>query len=460
MSSRRILFPVSRSDHAGDFPAGSAENGASRKGGTSMEPLPDQLGPRLRALRVHKGLSLTTLARRIYYTKGYLSRVETGRQTPSPEFVRRYEAELGVTGGLVVPREEAGPTTAPEVVGGGEEVWVMTMTPSGSAFTSVGRREALLGGAALLAGMVSVRHSGASGGDQVRQHRLLFDTTRELGQTTSPSVVLPMLVGQAQALRRLSGRTSARQAGELALLAARTAEFAGWMAQEDGDDRAALWWTDRAVEVARAAGDEYVASYALVRRALITLNHGDFATTIELARQARSRPGIPARVRGLAAQREAQGHALAGDYDTCMRALDEAGSLLRDRGAEQPDGPVIGTSHVSDPVAVVTGWCLHDLGRPRQAAEILDREVARIPASAVRARTRFGARRALAHAASGELEHACDLAREIIGNLAHVESATIRADMVKLARTLRRWHGNEHVRALDPALTAALSIAG
>ena len=425
-----------------------------------MVSLPDELGPRLRALRLHNGLSLTAFARRIYYTKGYLSRVETGRQTPSPEFVRRCEAELGVAGGLAAASEETGRTAAPDVVaGGGEEVWVMTMTPSGSAFTAVGRREALLGGAALLAGVASARRPATDPGDQVHHHRLLFDTTRELGQSTSPSVVLPMLVGQAQALRRLSRRTSARQATELAVLAARTAEFAGWMAQEDGDDRTALWWTDRAVEVADAAGDDYVASYALVRRALITLNQGDFATTIELARQARTRPGIPARIRGLAAQREAQGHALAGDYDACMRALDEAGRLLRDQRT-QPDGPVIGTSHVSDPVAVVTGWCLHDLGRPRQAAEILDREVARIPASAIRARTRFGARRALAHAASGELEHACDLAHEIIDNLEHVHSATILAEMGKLARTLRRWHGNEHVRALDPALTAALSFAG
>ncbi len=33
------------------------------------------------------------------------------------------------------------------------------------------------------------------------------------------------------------------------LLRARYAEYAGWMWQESGNDGAALWWTDKAVEM-------------------------------------------------------------------------------------------------------------------------------------------------------------------------------------------------------------------
>jgi hypothetical protein len=429
-----------------------------------MDYSPEELGPRLRAMRMAKGLSLTAFASRIFYTKGYLSKVETGLQTPSPDFIRRCDVELGANGALAdlgAEPERATASAARSTGDGGEETWVMTMTPGGSSFTPIGRREALVGGVALLAGATLSRWPAAvaNPGDQLGQHRVLFDATRELGQTAAPAAILPMLVGQAQALRALSRQLSGRVTNELAVLAARTAEFAGWMAQEDGDDHAALWWIDRAIEVARVTGDDHVASYALVRRALITLNQGDAATTVALARQAQSRPGTPARIRGLAAQREAQGHAIAGDYDECMRALDRAGGLLRDRQADQPAGPVIGTSHVADSVSVVTGWCLHDLGRPREAAEILDHQLARIPVSAVRASTRFGARRALAYAASGELEHACFLAREVIENLAHIQSATILEDVRKLAKTLRRWPANEHVRAIEPALTATLSLA-
>jgi hypothetical protein len=430
-----------------------------------MTSLPESFGPRLRALRTAKGLSLSEFARRLYYSKGHLSRIETGVQAPSLELVRRCDAELDAKGTLVAMMSRRTPANPPETPSGSvaEEVWIMAMTPDGgSSFTPVGRRDVLLGGAAMLAGLTvpGARLTPANVDEQLLHHRRLFDATRELGQISPPATVLPMLVGQAQALRALSTQVSGRASVHVATLAARTAEFAGWMAQEAGDNDAATWWTAKAVQVATAVGDDHMASYALVRRALITLYQGNAAATIALAQQAQSRKDTPPRILGLAAQREAQGHALAGDHDACMRALDRAGRLLRDSRADQPAGPVIGTKHVQDPVAIVTGWCLYDLGRPVAAAATLDREVAHIPASAIRARTRFGARQALAHAAAGELEHACELARAIVGQTGQVGSATILTDVRRLATTLRRWHTHPEVRALDPAITLALTRTG
>jgi hypothetical protein len=333
------------------------------------------------------------------------------------------------------------------------------MAPDGgSSFTAVGRREMLLGGAALLArlgGGVAARPSAEHAGEHLEHHRRLFDAARRLGQVAPPTTVLPMLVGQAQALRTLAGEARGRDAVAVAALSARTAEFAGWMAQESGDDDAAEWWTGRAVRVAAEVGDPHTASYALVRRALITLYQGDAAATVAYAERAQMMPGTPARILGLAAQREAQGHALAGDYDSCMRALDRAAFNLAAAAGEAPGEPVIGTTHITDPVAVVTGWCLFDLGKPREAAAVLDREVARIPVSAVRSRLRFGVRQALAHATAGELEVACGLAETMIAQAAAIGSATILADLRKLAATLRRWHTHPAVRALGPAFNAA-----
>jgi hypothetical protein len=341
-----------------------------------------------------------------------------------------------------------------------EEVWMMTMTPGGgSSFTPLGRREVLVGGAVILAGLglpAVVRPPAGDASEQLHHHRRLFEAARGLGQVAAPTTMLPMLVGQAQALRALTTGASGRTRTDLALLSARTAEFAGWMAQEAGDVVTAAWWTDKAVQVATAAGDPHTASYAMVRRALITLYQNDGAATVELARRAQSTPGTPRRILGLAAQREAQGHAVAGDYDACMRALDVAARQLAAAQAEAQDGPVIGTSHVPDPVAVVTGWCLYDLGRPAEAAVVLDHEVGRIPSTAIRARTRFGVRQALAHAASGELDRSCELARTVLDDASTVDSATIRADVRRLATTLRRWESHAAVRALEPALTAVL----
>lgn len=422
----------------------------------------DAFGPRLRALRVAKGLSLSAFARQLFYSKGHVSRVETGTQAPSAEFARRCDAALDADGELaaLVPAVEPDSPVAVDHDHDDDGAWMMIMTPDGgSSFDKIGRRDVLLGGAAMLAVGATGRGpapatGAAAGAENLLLYRRMLEAARDLGQVAAPERVLPIVVGQAHALRTLARDVRGREAADVAKLSARTAEYAGWMAQESGDVAAAAWWTERAVLVATEAGDPHTAAYALVRRALITMYQGDHRATIDYASRAQADSGTDPRILGLAAQREAQGHALAGDHTACMKALDRAARQLR--AAEAPNGPVIGTSHVPDPVAVVTGWCLYDLGRPKEAAAVLDREVARIPADAVRARTRFGVRQTLAHAATGDLERACALAESMISQAAGLGSATIRTDIRKLATSLRRWSSHPAVRALEPAFGAAL----
>nr|WP_329167652.1 hypothetical protein [Streptomyces sp. NBC_01267] len=121
--------------------------------------------------------------------------------------------------------------------------------------------------------------------------------------------------------------------------------------------------------------------------------------------------------------------------------------------------PVLGTTHVSNPAAMTTGWCLHDLGRPKAAAEVLDRECRLLPPHALRTRTRYGFRRSLAHAASGEVVHACTIARDLLGVMPAVPSATVNSDVRRLARELSRFRSSRAVRDLQPALARVLAPA-
>jgi transcriptional regulator with XRE-family HTH domain len=432
------------------------------EGGPLMAITPEPFGPRLRALRVEKGLSLSEFARRLYYSKGHVSRIETGAAQPSVEFARRCDTELDADGELaaLVCDTRSAQATGPEPDRDDDEVWIMTMAPDGtSSLMPLGRRDVLVCGAASLvglAGRAAAPPTRVTKGAHLDYHVRLLATARELGQVSPPEVVLPMLTGQAQALRLLARESRGEDARTVARLASRTAEFAGWMAQESGDNQLAMWWTRRAARVAVAVGDAHTAMYALVRQALVTLYEGNAAETVALAQRAQATPGTPHRILGLAAQREAQGHALAGNHTDCLRALDVARSHLAAAAVEQSSMPVIGTSHVPDPVAAVTGWCLYDLGRPAAAAAMLDTETARIAPTAVRARLRFGIRQALAHAAAGEVDHACTLAQGLLGQSAVIGSATLRADLRRLAATLRRFPSSPAVRALSPALAAVL----
>ncbi|MGH3870437.1 MAG: helix-turn-helix domain-containing protein [Pseudonocardiaceae bacterium] len=417
-------------------------------------------GPELRRVRLSASLSVTRLAGLLHYSKGHLSKIETGHQRPSPELARRCDALLGAQGGLaaLVPAQPAGSEAPARQAIDVNEVWSMNVAPDGTSWCRLmDRRQVLATGAASVLGFgfstrdVSAAAQQAASLDGLRA---LFDQFRRLGQTTSPAVVLPALIAQTQMVQGIAARSDARRQGPVLTLAARYAEYAGWMCQETGNDEAALWWTDRAVQLAAAGGDHDLASYALVRRALMALYRNDAAETIELSRGAQ-RGTVAPRIRGLAALHEAQGHALAGAHDACLRCLDSARELLALAPAD-PAAPVLGSATLTDPASMITGWCLHDLGRPGQAAEVLDREIARLPPDALRTRTRYGVRRALAHATDGEVEHACEITALLLSGVGMVGSATIRTDLRRLARTLSRFRSTKAVRELSPQLAAAL----
>lgn len=420
-------------------------------------------GPELRRLRIAADMSLTRLAGLLHYSKGHISKVETGLKRPTPELAQRCDSLFAAAGTLaaLVPTQSsgdvAGVTTRRTV--DNDEVWLMSVAPDGaSRFRLVSRRQVLAatGAASALAIGFSSRDLAWAGQQAPPMHGFyaLFDQFRQLGQTARPAVVLPALIAQTQTVRGIAAQSGDRTRGLALTLAARYAEYVGWMCQEAGNDETALWWTNHAVELAAAGGDRDLASYALVRRALMALYHNDAAETVELSRGAQRGP-VPARIRGLATQREAQGHALAGDRDACLRCLDSAREVLAMAPAE-PAAPVLGSTTLSDPVAMITGWCLYDLGRPGEAAEVLDREIALVPSHALRSRTRYGVRRALAHAAAGEVEHACEISEPLLGGVEVVGSATIRTDVRRLARTLSRFRSTRAVRELSPRLAAAL----
>lgn len=425
-----------------------------------MVEQPVHFGRELRRRRLAAGLTLADLSKLVHYSKGQISKVERGIKAPSRELARLCDTELDAGGRLAAL--VCGPPRGEGLVleSGDDEVWLMRLSTDGqNRFQSMNRRQAMAAGAASIAGMGiggPANPFGAEDPTLLGASRSLFDHYRRLGQTAGPGLLLPALIAQTHTLRELSARAGSRTRQGLLKLGARYAEYVGWLVQETGDEQAALWWTQRAVDMATAGGDHDMAAYGHVRRALVTLYRQDPAQTVELSRQAQG-SGVPPRIRGLAAQREAQGHALAGDHDACMRALDRARALLA-RHTPDPDTPVIGTTNLADPVGMITGWCLYDLGRPAEAATVLEEHLAQVSSQALRTRVRYGVRCALAHAAAGEIDRACALTDRLLGDIVTVNSATIATDLRGLARVLARHPRNRSVRELAPDLGTSIQI--
>jgi len=225
------------------------------------------------------------------------------------------------------------------------------------------------------------------------------------------------------------------------------------MAQEAGDDHGAARLTDMAAGLASAAADWSMADYARVRKALIALYRGDAGQTVALAGAARG--AADSRVRRLAAFREAQGHALAGDERECMAALDAARELeAGPRGTGE--SARYGSSAVPDMTELVAGWCLYDLGRLEDADAEFREGLARIPPDALRARARFATRHALVQASMRELDQACDTMARAVPCIARADSATIRTDLCAFSRQIGRWRTNRAAHELRPTITAIL----
>jgi transcriptional regulator with XRE-family HTH domain len=418
-------------------------------------------GAELRRMRMAAGMSLHDLSVEVHYSRGHLSKVENNVAVPSPALVRLADAAVHASGQLVGFLEKRmGPEQPP--AGTGDETWTVVMDPESGTWFSTARQgqhiiQAIDAGGEF--GAVPVSEVSPAQAELVlRTFRATFDETRAVGRLTDPRFLLPTLWTATHTLRQLAAAARPPvRLGALAL-AGRYAELAGWLAQEAGDDRAALWWTDLAVRLAEAAGDDVLGAYAHVRRALVALYRGDVAGTVEHARQAQARAGVSTTVQGIAALREAQGLALGGDDIECRRAIDRGAECLAQAEDGDPALPALGSTSLADPVAVTTGWCLYDLGRPAQAADVLGREVARIPAGSRRAHVRFAARQALAAAAASEVDRACELTSGLLAGARDLGSATIRQDLRQLARMFRRWPAHREVRSIQPGLDQLLRV--
>ncbi|MCR6490413.1 helix-turn-helix transcriptional regulator [Amycolatopsis sp. OK19-0408] len=401
-------------------------------------------------------MSLAQLAERVNYSKSYLSKIENDLKPPTADIAKRYDSVFA-TGGVL----SAMVRTAEEQAGEDDEdgeLWVMVSDGEGAqTFHRLPRRQVLAGVGMALGFALTGGTRPAVDEPTLAALRTTFDQYRKLGTISSPTMVLGPVVAHVNTLRTLAAEQPEPMRRELLLLASRAAEYAGWMSQEAGDETAALWWTRRAVEYAAEGGDRYLASYALVREAELAMYRQDPLSTIELAMRAQADPAAGPRILGLAARCEAQGHALVGDPDGYQRALDRATVLLSE-ARPAPAAPVIGSSSVTDEVALTRGWSLYDLGHPAEAAELLDSQIEGIAPGARRARARFGARRVLAHAGSGEIDHACELTRTVLADAAPVDSATVRVDLRELARVLARWHTHPAARELRAELNAMLRL--
>jgi len=175
-------------------------------------------GEELRRRRLAAGLSLSRLAQIVHYSKAQLSKVERGINAPSPELVRLCDGALRADGSLAA-LARPWPASRRQILATGALV-----VPA----VCLGRPPTA----------VDVEHTGIESA-----FTSLFEHYRNLGQDCDPGSLLPPLVAQTNAIQEFAKITDSHTSRKLLSVGSRYAEYTGWLAQETGNDLAALRWT-------------------------------------------------------------------------------------------------------------------------------------------------------------------------------------------------------------------------
>jgi DNA-binding XRE family transcriptional regulator len=404
------------------------------------------------------------MGRLVHATRSHLSKIERGRRNPSIELARACDAKLRADGQLLALLPAAAQTRGehPASRGGDGVPWSLSVSAVGESTFTACDPEALADGHACAVMAHWVVTPGCPDAVSVEASlpafHAVFDEYRRLGQCSGPALVIPMSSMATGALRGLAHGAAPASRAAVLRLAARFAEYTGWMWQEAGDDRAARWWTEQAAHLAASCGDHEMAAYTLLRRAELALYQGDAQATVDLA-EAAGRQARGMRTRELAAQREAQGYALMGSETQCRRALDRGAELVGAARSQADDTPALGSTHLPDLAAFVAAWCLRELGESEAAVALLDTGQDTIAPHALRARARHGARLALALADADEVDRACAVARSVAQDVRTTDSATVRADLRQLRSSLATRRKHPAVRDILPVIAASLGGA-
>lgn len=256
-----------------------------------------------------------------------------------------------------------------------------------------------------------------------------------------PLHLIPTVQTQAELITRLAGAADAPVRRGLLDTGSAYAALLGWLYQDAGDLAASARWRDTTLSLAHRSGDPQLVSYALMNKAMLALDQGDGAAVVDFAQAALSNVReLAPKVRVLALQHEAQGHAMLGDRAGADRLLDQAAALV----GRIDDEYQWGNSCRRTPhhVEVQRATSYGRTGRPEDAADaarLWDQIMDSMPPSARRDNAVFRARQSAALARVPDPDRAVWAAAEAAGAVRVTGSARLRREIRAIPQHGASW---------------------
>ena len=359
------------------------------------------------------GFSLRGLARELNYDPSYLSKVLNGRKPCTPSIAARLDDILGAGGEIV---DAAAPPPGPD----------------GRPLGSPGSLNGPV--APELVDYFRDQLAGHYKADMFLGPRNLIPTVQ-----TQTELIVSLLKNAGTAVRR-----------DLLGVGAAYTALLGWLYQDAGDLKASARWRDLTLGLAHRSSDAQLISYALTNKAMMAIDLGDGSAVVDFAQAALAdEPQLCPKVRVLALQHQAHGHAMLADRAQADRLLDTAEMLTGLVDDEYPWGNAC--RRTPSYVDVQRATCYGRTGRREDtadAAALWGEIMSGMPGSLRRDNAVFRTRQAAALAAVPDPERVTAIAADVAGLVQVTGSARLRKELMALPRQATAWRNTPHGRQL------------
>jgi transcriptional regulator with XRE-family HTH domain len=300
----------------------------------------------------------------------------------------------------------------------------------------------------------ALRHPGLIDDEAVDHLERITVQLQSLGPSqVSSRAILGPVIGHLDAITSLLQRSlPASLRARLCSLAGETAGFAGWLHWDADDATAAAAYFDTALVAAREGDDHALAAYLAGSAACQPPYRETPQRRLDRLQAITMAQATPSSRVWLAAK-EADAHALMGDGDGCLRALDEAESALEavpteDDRARRPRFSVVGRTWLDGE----RGASLAKLGRTAEARTVLTEVVSRLGTSSERDRLWLCTSLASAYVQDGEPEQACRVACDAIQQASRMQLQPVLRIMRGLCQELSAFGPSPSIQELDQRL--------
>ncbi|MDQ1246642.1 MAG: Transcriptional regulator [Actinomycetota bacterium] len=290
-------------------------------------------------------------------------------------------------------------------------------------------------------------------GDLVPYFAARIEDCQTQDGSLGPIRTLPSTLSVIAALDVTARQVSLLIRRQLLTLAARSAEFTGWLYRDAGALDQATYWYDRATEWAQEAHNPAMQGYVLLRKSQMAYDHHDGIRVLTLAEAAEFGPWqLPACVRAEVAQQQALGLGMLGSpRDDVERKLDRAWSLLGQAKPADDDSHLLGAVLTEGTLRLRSGVCYTEAGQTERATDLFGQVLAGDTLSR-RDAGYFTARRAAAFALGGDPDTAATLALQSVEVATSANSQRTLRVVSDVVTTLQPWSDRPAVRSLSEAV--------